>query len=382
MARTTRSSGSPKLSRRCAVIRTRSSSATSPSRPAMASSASTTVLPVRKIFSAGTSSDASARAARCVGTKLAAETRSTTRRFISSGKGWSKSPVRRPASTWPTRTRRWNAAIDAHIAVVVSPWTRSQSGFSRSSTASMPANTRDDSSFIVWSGRIRSRSTSGASAKSASTWSSICRCCAVAQRMVRHPGSSRRRRMTGAILMASGRVPTTTMSFMRFRSAHRARAASRRGPPRDRPLCILRASPGAAGAENGRSGPRPRGGTLCLLAAMIPEVFECPRCERQFVIDSVPDTGSEEVHCPQCSRYPRRARHRVRAAHRARRDDRAAVLREGPAREGRGGLQPHRLRPRDALLRPRGLARDPRAARRAEGPAHLRDGYKVKPAED
>ena len=36
---------------------------------------------------------------------------------------------------------------------------------------------------------------------------------------------------------------------------------------------------------------------------MIPEVFECPRCERQFVIDSVPDTGSEEVHCPQCSRY-------------------------------------------------------------------------------
>jgi DNA-directed RNA polymerase subunit RPC12/RpoP len=36
---------------------------------------------------------------------------------------------------------------------------------------------------------------------------------------------------------------------------------------------------------------------------MIPEVFECPRCERQFVIDSVPDAGSEEVHCPQCSRY-------------------------------------------------------------------------------
>jgi len=36
---------------------------------------------------------------------------------------------------------------------------------------------------------------------------------------------------------------------------------------------------------------------------MIPEVFEGPRWERQFVIDSVPDTGSEEVHCPQCSRY-------------------------------------------------------------------------------
>ena len=36
---------------------------------------------------------------------------------------------------------------------------------------------------------------------------------------------------------------------------------------------------------------------------MIPEVFECPRCERQFVIDGIPDDGSEEVHCPQCSRF-------------------------------------------------------------------------------
>jgi len=36
---------------------------------------------------------------------------------------------------------------------------------------------------------------------------------------------------------------------------------------------------------------------------MIPEVFECPRCERRFVVDGIPDTGSEEVHCPQCSRY-------------------------------------------------------------------------------
>lgn len=35
---------------------------------------------------------------------------------------------------------------------------------------------------------------------------------------------------------------------------------------------------------------------------MIPEVFECPRCERQFVIDDVPDNG-EQVHCPQCSRF-------------------------------------------------------------------------------
>jgi DNA-directed RNA polymerase subunit RPC12/RpoP len=36
---------------------------------------------------------------------------------------------------------------------------------------------------------------------------------------------------------------------------------------------------------------------------VIPEVFECPRCERQFVIDGVPDAGTEDVHCPQCSRF-------------------------------------------------------------------------------
>jgi DNA-directed RNA polymerase subunit RPC12/RpoP len=36
---------------------------------------------------------------------------------------------------------------------------------------------------------------------------------------------------------------------------------------------------------------------------MIPEVFECPRCERQFVVDAVVDEVNQEVHCPQCSRF-------------------------------------------------------------------------------
>ena len=36
---------------------------------------------------------------------------------------------------------------------------------------------------------------------------------------------------------------------------------------------------------------------------MIPEVFECPRCERQFVIDGLPEEANQEVHCPQCSRF-------------------------------------------------------------------------------
>jgi hypothetical protein len=35
---------------------------------------------------------------------------------------------------------------------------------------------------------------------------------------------------------------------------------------------------------------------------VLPEVFECPRCERQFVIDEPPE-GYAIVHCPQCGRY-------------------------------------------------------------------------------
>lgn len=35
---------------------------------------------------------------------------------------------------------------------------------------------------------------------------------------------------------------------------------------------------------------------------MLPEVFECPRCERQFLVDETPE-GSATVHCPQCGRY-------------------------------------------------------------------------------
>lgn len=35
---------------------------------------------------------------------------------------------------------------------------------------------------------------------------------------------------------------------------------------------------------------------------MLSEVFECPRCERQFIVDETPE-GCATVHCPQCGRY-------------------------------------------------------------------------------
>jgi hypothetical protein len=36
---------------------------------------------------------------------------------------------------------------------------------------------------------------------------------------------------------------------------------------------------------------------------VIPEVFECPHCERQFVIDSLEEESDRSIHCPQCKRY-------------------------------------------------------------------------------
>ncbi|MDQ6891068.1 MAG: hypothetical protein M3167_00100 [Acidobacteriota bacterium] len=48
---------------------------------------------------------------------------------------------------------------------------------------------------------------------------------------------------------------------------------------------------------------RTAAGTLVSGANMIPEVFECPRCERQFVVDGLPEEANQEVHCPQCSRF-------------------------------------------------------------------------------
>src|SRR5580698_3179104 len=47
----------------------------------------------------------------------------------------------------------------------------------------------------------------------ASTWSSIARCCAVTATRVSKRGSSRKHRITGASLIASGRVPKTNRTF-------------------------------------------------------------------------------------------------------------------------------------------------------------------------
>lgn len=36
---------------------------------------------------------------------------------------------------------------------------------------------------------------------------------------------------------------------------------------------------------------------------MLPEVFECPQCQRQFVFELVEAAQDRSIYCPQCKRY-------------------------------------------------------------------------------
>ncbi|MGA7616776.1 MAG: hypothetical protein WBX15_16500 [Thermoanaerobaculia bacterium] len=36
---------------------------------------------------------------------------------------------------------------------------------------------------------------------------------------------------------------------------------------------------------------------------MLPEVFECPKCQRQFVVEMVDDAPEHSIYCPQCKQY-------------------------------------------------------------------------------
>lgn len=36
---------------------------------------------------------------------------------------------------------------------------------------------------------------------------------------------------------------------------------------------------------------------------VLPEVFECPQCKRQFVFELIDGVEDHSIHCPQCKRY-------------------------------------------------------------------------------
>lgn len=38
-------------------------------------------------------------------------------------------------------------------------------------------------------------------------------------------------------------------------------------------------------------------------ATVLPEVFECPQCQRQFVFELVETSDDRSIYCPQCKRY-------------------------------------------------------------------------------
>lgn len=36
---------------------------------------------------------------------------------------------------------------------------------------------------------------------------------------------------------------------------------------------------------------------------MLPEVFECPECKRQFIFELIESSTDRSIYCPQCKRY-------------------------------------------------------------------------------
>ena len=114
---------------------------------------------------------------------------------------------------WPTWTPSWKAAMAAAIAVVVSPWTNTQSGRSAWTTFSIPSMTERAIWVVDWPWTMMSRSWSGRRSKVRSIWSSISRCCPVTQVRTSIPAVSDNARTTGITLIASGRVPITARTF-------------------------------------------------------------------------------------------------------------------------------------------------------------------------
>lgn len=39
------------------------------------------------------------------------------------------------------------------------------------------------------------------------------------------------------------------------------------------------------------------------LTIVLPEVFECPQCQRQFVFELIESSEDRSIYCPQCKRY-------------------------------------------------------------------------------
>jgi len=105
------------------------------------------------------------------------------------------------------------AAIAAANVVLVSPCTTTQSGRSSSSTPSIAAIVADTMWFSVWLGRMMPKSRSIRKPKNFATGATMCACWPVEHVTTSNWPESRSAMMSGASLMASGRVPSTIITF-------------------------------------------------------------------------------------------------------------------------------------------------------------------------
>ncbi|HEX9130045.1 MAG TPA: hypothetical protein VF850_12870 [Gemmatimonadaceae bacterium] len=49
--------------------------------------------------------------------------------------------------------------------------------------------------------------------------------------------------------------------------------------------------------------PRFSGTIFGRVATVLPEVFECPQCQRQFIFELIETSEDRSIYCPQCKRY-------------------------------------------------------------------------------
>jgi len=108
----------------------------------------------------------------------------------------------------------WKREAGRAMTVVVSPWASIMSGCSRPIVSSIVTSSREVSSTSDWLGRMMLRSTSGSMPKNPNICSTSSRCCAVNRTRQRAQGAACKALITGAILIASGRVPIVHMTVL------------------------------------------------------------------------------------------------------------------------------------------------------------------------
>ena len=70
--------------------------------------------------------------------------------------------------------------------------------------------------------------------------------------------------------------------------------------------CAHEAGQGCYTPKTARSRSEFRNNSVTIRAEVddvLPEVFECPQCERQFVFELVETSEDRSIYCPQCKRY-------------------------------------------------------------------------------